>query len=132
MAQKGRAVMKTVNVNTGITAISATGAGTAVNLPDCQEAVLLLDCTVVTASGNVTPAIQYSPDGGTTWVTPAGDNFSAVSAAPSRQVAHITGLGGHNGQIRLNNTLNSGTSVNIVVEAVGLLPGDSSTIADQI
>jgi hypothetical protein len=132
MPLTGRAQFKSANLNTGVTPVSATGNGTAVAMPDVQEALLILDCTVITGAGVVGIVVQYSPDGGATFGTATGGTFANVTTAGTRQAVHITGLGSHTGQIRLAYTLVSGTSVNIVVEMVGFQPMDSANVADQI
>lgn len=131
-ALTGRALFKSANLINGQSAISSSTNSTAVALPYCTEALVIVDCTAVVASGVLNPiVVQASPDGGTTWATATGGTLSTVSAV-GRQAVRITGLGGANQQLRLNWTLASGTSVTLCAEAVGFFPEDSANVADQI
>ena len=134
MAQTARALFKTVNLNPGTTAITTTGNSAGVALPDCQEAVVILDYTVVTGTTpSLTPVVQASPDGGATWAAATVSAALIAQTAAGRQVAHVTGLGSHTQQLRISSTVSGTTpSFTVVVEAIGLLPADSANVADQI
>jgi hypothetical protein len=132
MALTGKALFKSANLIAGTAVINSTTNSTGVALPDCEEVLVLVDCTAVAGSGILNPiVVQYSPDGGTTWATAPGGTLATVSAA-GRQAVRLTGVGSHNAQFRLNWTLASGTSVTLVAEAIGFLPHDSVNVADQI
>lgn len=134
MPLTGRALFKSVNLNPGTTAITATGNGTGVALPYCSEAIVIIDTTAVSGTTpSWTPVIQASPDGGVTWApATVGAALAAVTAA-GRTATRVTGLGGANQQLRIASTVSGTTpSFTAVIEAIGLLPEDSANVADQI
>jgi hypothetical protein len=131
MALTGRSLFKTANLINGQAVINSTTNSTGVALADCEEVLVIVDCTAVAGAGTLNPVVvQYSPDGGTTWGTAPGGTLATISAA-GRQTVRLTGVGSHNAQFRLNWTLASGTSVTLVAEAIGERVHDS-TLADQI
>jgi len=130
MSLTGSQLWKSANLVDGTTAISATGASTGVALSFVSEALVIVDCTAVAASGVLNPiVVQVAPDGAT-YATATGGTLATISAA-GRQVVRITGLGGPLTKVRLSYTLASGTSVTLVAEVIGFRPEDS-TLADQI
>lgn len=133
MALTGKALFKSANLIPGTAVISSTTNSPAVALPDCEEVLVIVDCTAIGSSGVLNPiVVQFSPDGGTTWGTAPGGTLATVNTAGTRQAVRLTGVGSHNAQLRLNWTLASGTSVTLVAEAIGFMPHDSANVADQI
>ena len=132
MPLTGRGLFKSANLINGQAVINSTTNSAGVAMPDVQEALIIVDCTAVVASGVLNPiVVQYSADGGGTWGTATGGTLATVNAV-GRQVVRVTAMGSHTGQLRLNWTLATGTSVTLCVEAVGLLPIDSANVAEQV
>jgi hypothetical protein len=97
--------------NTFTTAVTG-GALTTVDLVDCVANMytVVISCTTVTSSGNVTFKVQQSIDG-TTWTDVSGAVTTAFSATNTTQILSFQNVGRYT---RLFSTLNSGTSINVV------------------
>lgn len=103
-----------------------TGAMTGVAFVDCVEAILAIECLSVSSAGIVTPKLQTSVDGGTTWTdltATTGSALSNVSAAGTQTYRYKGGFGT---KVRLFFTGVSGTSVTVTAYLIGLVPIDST------
>ena len=125
MANTGVAQVNIQYLNTGITAISATGNDTATTtFTDCAEAVLILNCVAVASAGIFVPVLAGSVDGGTTYaaLTPTTGSAMAAISATGPIVYRFKNLPP---KVRTQWTKTSGTSVTVDVILVGLIPSDS-------
>lgn len=126
----------TATLNDGTTAISANGHGTGVALgtgtgaaaQPAAEALVRCICTVVTASGSFTISVR----GGATAAAAAAASTDLVSlgtiAATGVTEARVTNLPPY---LTWFAASKSGTSINAVIEVVGVNPHDSA-IADPV
>ena len=90
----------------------------------CYEALAIANVTAVTGSGNVTLDLYGSVDGGTTY-TKQG-TLGALSAVGTYavRIQNVAPI------LRWHSTLNSGTSITVVLDVIGLQPTDSKNASD--
>lgn len=126
MANTGNVQVNIQTLNTGVTAVSATGDDTATTtFTECVEAILIFNCTVVTSSGIFVPILQGSVDGGATYtnlVPTTGSVLPAISATGRTQYRYKN----LPPKVRTDWTKTSGTSVTVSATIVGLIPTDSA------
>lgn len=126
MANTGNAQVNIQTLNPGTTAVSATGNDTATTtFQECAEAVLIVTCSAVAASGIFVPVLAGSTDGGANYValTPTTGSAPAAVSATGVQLYRYKNLPP---KVRTQWTKTSGTSVTAVVTLVGLIPQDSA------
>lgn len=126
MANTGNIQVNIQTVETGQTAVSATGNNTATTtFAECVEAILTLVCTAVSSSGIFVPVLAGSVDGGANYVAlvpTSGVAMAAVSAVGTQQYRFKQ----LPPKVRLQWTKTSGTSVTVAGVLVGLTPVDST------